>query len=438
MIKLNVIILFLFIPIILLFGLACNDSELEVITPKLQLSLDDVGTTESWLKVYSSTPYGKVWILRNNSIPIAVLNSPIDTIIEDIHLLPGQTYTYNAILLNDTPEKPTATVKATMMDTVCCNYFEWELDTISTENYNWPFGVIILNDSSAFVWGKFYNNINDTFYTVIQWNGGTWSKKVSNYGDCDSSAVTIGGFVANQDELWFVSQIGCRTRYFNNTWLPFGTIPVPPTIPFRQLWVKNLDFMVFTPSLESQNLEPNKIIIYQSGSWSEVSVLAKNYLYSPVGGTNNRVGNNVVLFSASNTATTNYKTKIFRYQPDFNHTDEIPWEHTTKNIYSLWYNRNSELFACGDGVFMTRDGHVWENYFADVKATCVAGDGANNVAVVGEDSFIAFYNGIRWRRYTDLPYSFPNFKTVALKDKFILAVGNLPTGETIALRGKRR
>ncbi|MBI5216120.1 MAG: hypothetical protein HY960_10250, partial [Ignavibacteriae bacterium] len=86
-------ILFLFLCLVM-FGCSCNETGVEII-PIPQLTLEENGVTELWLRVTMSNGSDDFTVHRDDSL-LTTLHPPIVTVIFDEELLPKHTYTYKA------------------------------------------------------------------------------------------------------------------------------------------------------------------------------------------------------------------------------------------------------------------------------------------------------------------------------------------------------
>ncbi|MBI5215085.1 MAG: hypothetical protein HY960_04980, partial [Ignavibacteriae bacterium] len=91
--KIRPTILFLFLSLAIL-GISCNETGIEII-PIPQLTLEENGVTELWLRVTMSNGSDDFTVHRDDSL-LTTLHPPIDTVIYDEELLPKHTYTYKA------------------------------------------------------------------------------------------------------------------------------------------------------------------------------------------------------------------------------------------------------------------------------------------------------------------------------------------------------
>jgi hypothetical protein len=155
----------------------CPDNGVQPKPNPLQLTVEDVTSTEVFLKLSldQSETQHIVTLKRGDSTiaTIIISTSDGDSLFVDEGLLPNKTYTYTLAY-----QSFTATAQATTMDTTSHNWM-WEIDTLGIA-YSSLYDVAIIKDTLAYAVGEIYlkdstGQFDPQPYSVAKWDGKSWT-----------------------------------------------------------------------------------------------------------------------------------------------------------------------------------------------------------------------------------------------------------------------
>jgi hypothetical protein len=114
-----------------------------------------------------------------------------------------------------------------------------------------------------------------------------------------------------------------------------------------------------------------------------------------------------------------------------NSVDTVGWI-TSKRVSSVWMNIKYQLFACGDGVFISNKVNVWEEQdeLTFVFTSRIRGTEKNDVFVVGHFGLLAHYNGVSWNEYPEASVALV-YNSVDFKNNLIVIIGYTQTKAVI-------
>ena len=276
----------LLLPICIIFVLnySCNTTEPN---NNLQIDVEDVSCTEAWLKVTGETGSEVILNRDDKEVQSFTLTTSPQTIYDDL-LLPKKTYTYQAIINNETSSKITVTT----LDTASSNY-SWQTLTfggaassnlqdvaIVNENDIWAVGTIFVFDSTG--------QVDSNIYNAIHWDGNTWELKripyyyqgqayyhpiQSIYSFALNDIVFCGNGILHWDGMKFNEVL-----ISSNVWGPYQ---------INKIWgASSNNFFI------SGNL--GKIAHYKNGSWQKIESGTELNI-NDIWGTTDYNGNHIVL-----------------------------------------------------------------------------------------------------------------------------------------------
>src|SRR4030042_2431074 len=199
--------LFFLLPIAMIF---CEKQIITLTTDYISLSSNYVGVTEAefHLQVYSDQVYDDLQLFRDEQLVLSTQLSIPDTFLFDTTLLPSQTYTYRALLINNDRQilkSPEVTI--TTMDTTNHD-FQWEVYTIES-----PYGsgvlydVAIIDEYNIWAVGEIYADSSQPSerYNAVYWNGQQWElKRIPYVYDGQSFYHPMNfAFSFENGEVWF-------------------------------------------------------------------------------------------------------------------------------------------------------------------------------------------------------------------------------------------
>ena len=149
-----------------------------------------------------------------------------------------------------------------------------------------------------------------------------------------------------------------------------------------------------------------------------------------------RTGKRTILCAAADPFSTTEK-KILQLKQD-NTVDSIPWVAGNRAPNSLWFQRSTRVFVCGDGVFVRRPDAVWREiiglttipYFTER----LRGNATNDWFVVGDFGTVAHWNGATAGLYPEAAAAL--YYSCDYKRDLLVAVG-VRNARAVALQMRR-
>ncbi len=414
---------------------SCNDDILPPQKPVvIQLSTDDVGVTEAWIKVTTNDAKGTFALTRDSITVAANLHSPIDTIIHDEGLLPNHTYNYFAE--TDTP------LTITTMDTTSHN-FTWQIDTLGDGDASALYDVAIINDTLAYAVGEIYKKdstgqFETTPYNAAKWNGTKWElMRIKFRLDYGTSIVytytTISAiFAFTPNDIWFCHYVGGVTRYKDGNWvmMEFPLFDGPGGA--NKIWGVSSSNLYFVGS-------NGRITHYNGSTWQKLQSGTTLNIYDIWGAYNSKKAGHEILAVATNLTTTRERKILSINGTSVTTISDNP---ITRELTGLWFIPNRHYYVVGEGIF---EKHIlsdtsWKDNGFDISnyyTTKITGNDINDVFIVGSFGECLHFNGVSWKSfregYTAINGSYGDTKT---RGKLVITVGYV-NNKACALIGKR-
>jgi hypothetical protein len=387
--------------VIILADFGCKDNTIEVIQPRIKLSVEDLGVTEVWLKI--SIPQDiqhRAVTLRRDDSTILIRSSIIstDTIVFSGNRLSNHSYTYK---LYDTAyfNHPNVTsLIFSTMDTTSHDLI-WEVDTLGDVQSR-VYGLWGSDENNVYAVGYF--NTPDWSYCLACWNGIRWqylrpaaidsigglqagnlvsiyglnSKKIwvvgSGYGSIDDIGPdTVWGFVAEWDgKEWKNISPDAIGEQFLSLW----------AISENDLWVGSVSGNVYH---------------YNGITWSKINT-GNNYSYFDIWGFSDKE------LYISGVADSGYEGGILKYNGESWDKLNINYSDLFPPCRSVWGVNPRFLFVTSFEEVWTNSDRIWQskvypgNTFLFTK---VRGTAKNNIFICGYSGIILHYNGFSFRNY---------------------------------------
>lgn len=420
-------------PLLLVFLVlyqSCNTTEPKI-KEAIMIQEIDVGVKEAYLYIEFESERNRELILIRNDQAVSKFNcASKDTIITDTTLMQNTYYSYSIMEYEDShiiTESNKSVIKTLQPS---CQNFSWEFYTfgefgsseltditIIDENEVWGVGEIYLNDSLE-------NKISTPFNAVI-WNGNTWHYSSINfvyfYGEFYSS---INCIFSLEDKNLLLSSGGSVIKWdgmkFSNTNYLFDENNSVGNV--LKIWGISMG------NFYGVGLK-GSIINWNGLDWEKIPYNSENSL-TDIWGFYNLNNNEIVVYS-----TIPFDGKILRIK-EKNKVELLDWDK--KNIpRTIWTNKGYPLFVGGNGIFKGYSGS-WELFDLSVEFFCtnLRGNSLNDIIAVGPNGFIAHYNGLNWRVFTEIAGSNRAFQSVSIKDNMV-AVSGFEGTKAIVIIGKR-
>jgi hypothetical protein len=397
--------------------------------PTLALTAVDASCTEAWLKLTTTQVPATVRLVRLTptlqTLQTLQLTTP-DTLVIDEGLLPNRTYTYKAYRLEGQTPNPTDStpgVQLTTMDTTSHN-FTWQLDTLGTHS-SVLYDVAIINDTLVYAVGEIFHrdsSENWTFFNLAKWNGREWTlQRVYYRGNNIIHTRWILAFAWN--DIWITPY----THWDGTTWREVPFDPIFSGVGTNKAWgTSSSDFYVVGNG--------GFIAHYDGVRWRRIESGTTLPINDVWGGDNRIAGDNMILAAASD-AFTHGGGKIIRVKSGSD-ADSLTWGTIYRTPQSIWFDER-DVFVCGSTFWKRTYGGGWQELIApSFYLNCVRGAASNDLLMVGHFGIVMHFNGWSLRSYDETRLSTGNYKSVAVRQNHVIAVGR--TGpHAIAARGRR-
>jgi hypothetical protein len=445
------------------WGINCKK---EPIAPQpsnpLEVTVEDVSCTEAWLKVSlaSSEPRqtdggqeDRDVMLKRGDSTIATVRMvgpegvSQDTLVLDTLLSPNTTYTYTLIKpAEGNTQEWQATAQVTTMATTSQNW-EWTVERIGVTATS-LYDVAIVNDTLAFAVGEINDGDTGTgekIYNVAKWDGKKWELiKLPGSGGGEISAV----FAISDNDVWFVSNY----HWDGKTYQRFSIDPIFVPMRVNKLWGNSEELWAVgnnggtgegVIARRSPNGNPN------GAGWQKIESGTTATLFDVWGGNPNGAGNkwlgeNVVLVT-SDFPNMSGHSKVLRIRGDLTVDTSLSMPNKYYEEHRLlsgtWFDQTSSLYISGSGVYRYNHYKSWteENIPLLNFTFCIRGNSLNDI-VVSSDGYVAHFNGVTWKVYTETNYANVFYQSIAIRNNLAIAVGtgggSFPFG--IIAIGKRK
>jgi hypothetical protein len=399
----------------------------------IELTKDDVGVTEAWLKVkFLDSLSGSTFkVTRNGQTIFTKTISKLDTMLLDDGLLPNRRYEYKAYRLRrDTPADSSSVVTLTTMDTTSHD-FTWQVDTLGEGTTMIGRDVFIVNDTCVWVVGNFNKKDSASLkkyspYNAARWNGTKWDilmVPTEDYGGyiSNSEIYTVYGFGPN--DVWMFADQGAYSHWDGLNWQT-------KFIPERcgtgtKFWgsrSNNLYLVGTNGSITCKNGINWQIMITNTdvdfkdiwGSPDGSVVWATGYYYE-------KRGTYLYKYSGTNWSLVYDGT---------NSQSPLTPDSISGVISTVWTNSNKKVFVgVGAGIFLSEANANWKSRLITpfrwlrTFPNRIRGNDINDMFIVGTYGFIGHYNGKTVKQYSQF-YSNKNLiYSVAQKGNLVVAVG---------------
>jgi hypothetical protein len=323
------------------------------------------------------------------------------------------------------------------MDTTSHN-FTWQIDTLGDGGGSVLYDVAIINDTLAYAVGEIYkrdslgNWINPPF-NIAKWDGRAWelSRRMYNcrlyYPNCGPGyflyAPARSIFAFGPDDIWVA--VGTAQHWDGVRWTEHAGIEgVGGAYKIWGTSSRDLYFVGYG----------GFIAHYDGVRWRRIESGTTLPINDVWGGDNRIAGDNMILAAASD-AFTHGGGKIIRVKSGSD-ADSLTWGTIYRTPQSIWFDER-DVFVCGSTFWKRIYGGGWQELIApSFYLNCVRGAASNDLLMVGHFGIVMHFNGWSLRSYDETRLSTGNYKSVAVRQNHVIAVGR--TGlHAIAARGRR-
>lgn len=388
-------------------------------TPEVQLSIADIGVTETWLNTHISGILNdaQLTLVRNDSLiqtiylPDMDNSDVLDTLLYDNGLQPAKDYTY-MVTVTTKNNNVDAMVQLTTMDTTSHN-FTWQTWSFGAKGSSVLYDVAIINENDIWAVGEIYTENSYTYdslgnwidpYNAVHWNGTEWELKRILYKDgfWDIKAV----YAFDENNVWFESYV---------RWSGTNFIEMPVDQVFK---VKRITKMWGTSSDDMYVVGNEGLIAHYNGlDWQRIETGTDNIINDIYG-----IGDTAIATVSDKYDFGEFKILII----DGLIVDDknLIWPYSNKPPYSVWFNNNNKIWVCGAGLHYYIN-NAWIEYKSIPTSSFlnrVRGAQINDVYIAGDFGFLGHFNGKTWCDYSDYT-SNGIFESLDYKNGIVVAVG---------------
>jgi hypothetical protein len=434
----------LFVFILCLWG--CKD---ETVSPHrvgtVDLSVEDIGTTEAYLHIHLSgaTSYGFI-LTRDGQLVMKAASSPADTTVIDDPLLPGRTYSYQAYRLSGSvPVDSSGKVQARTMDSTSHN-FQWTIDTLGvidssirdcaiiSENDIWVVGQIFERDSLG--------NVDLQQYNAAHWDGVQWSVmrimfpiddiNGNEVGTAPFEGVSVCAFGSN--DVWFASGgsfVQWNGKAFRRISLAPGTL------------LGSISRIFGLTDNAIYAVGNNGTLLHFDGNAWQRQESGTTYPLTDIYGSNG-----TAVISADNDLTMQYAVLQLKgtlcsvmVEAGVVTPDQLFKPKLYGELASVWIDEKNAVYAGGNLFYRCRNGQ-WdyvrsmpENYMGGNNGATyrgfiykIRGNKSNDMWIAGDRNTLRHYNGSTWVQmgYPYNPQSEISWRSLDVKENLCVVVGD--------------
>ena len=398
---------------------------------RVTLTLIDVSVTEAFIHIAVTSPVGnEVLSLQRNGAAVMTFSAVADTSIADTALMQITRYQYEATLRakNEVTGKSNAIAAQTLPPT--SHSFSWQTFLLGDGNNSSLNDVAILSDSLIYAVGELYladtnGTIDDIQYNLAVWTGTSWTIQrvayLSNGSPFYSPIRWV--FALSPNDIWFGNSTRWDGHQLHN--VDIGT-SIFYGVGSNKMWGSQSGELYAVGNNGAGAYSPN-----HGATWQRVETGTRIQINDAWGVLNPVTGKEDVYCAVSSFFTPGEKRilKITRGT----HVDSIKWD-TGRNVFSVWTHNGFPLYTAGSGVFEDSRGSWRESALPNIYSNTVRGTSLADIVVAGDLGFVAHFNGIDWRVFTDVYDA--QYLAAAMTNNVVALVGER-NGRGVVTIGRR-
>ncbi len=395
--------------------------------PEIKLVAEDVGVTETWLRlnIQEQGTKSQISISRDDSTIQQFNNLTTDTLIYDSSLLPNHEYTYTAKLNTDSRSQVTDNCSLTTMDTTSHD-FTWETFTFGDGGTCLFRDVFIINDNDIWAVGQVWlKDSTGQFiyppYNAIHWDGFEWGLKRILYKGGFWRIDAIYAF--NENDVWFETAVRWNGVEFLDQTIP--NILIGNSI--NKLWGISSNDLFLVGS--------NGLIAHFNGQTWQKLESGTELPIQDIWGMGDTTGEEKILCVASEKYEISEK-KIFEINPD-KIVIELDYPYNDR-LHSVWFNSSNIFYVAGDEVYRNAY-NSWTKYsglpFKFINM--IRGHDLNDLFICGDFGLASHFNGKEWYSYSGPVFDGNLYYSLDYKNNLVVLVGTKSGREAVITIGKR-
>jgi hypothetical protein len=407
----------------------------------INLSVEETGVTESWLKIEIDHPAAvkSVSLLRNDST-VTQFSAQKDTLLMDENLEPNRTYVYQvSLLLSDGEKQKSAKAETLTMDTTSHN-FTWETFEFGGGSYSCFSDVAIISPDNIWAVGEIHTEDTDQWnedstewidsYNAAHWDGDKWELKriTVNFRGSLITPPLDGVFAFSPTDIWFV---GSLPIYGDGVdWEIFDVRQITGSdLSLTKMWGTSSNDMYFIGRSGS-------IAHYNGLNWRKISSGTDLDFYSIYGDYNDQTNSWEVIALASDIFHSRERVII---KIENSRALPISSYPMSWSMSGLWFIANKKYYVTGNGIYQKKnlEEESWKELmnFSPYYIYEILGTGLNDIFTLGACQEIMHFNGLTWSRVRPISCE-GSYAGISIQDNIIAIAGSY-RGKGTILVGNR-
>jgi hypothetical protein len=407
----------------------------------INLSVEETGVTESWLKIEIDHPAAvkSVSLLRNDST-VTQFSAQKDTLLMDENLEPNRTYVYQvSLLLSDGEKQKSAKAETLTMDTTSHN-FTWETFEFGGGSYSCFSDVAIISPDNIWAVGEIHTEDTDQWnedstewidsYNAAHWDGEKWELKriTVNFRGSLITPPLDGVFAFSPTDIWFV---GSLPIYGDGVdWEIFDVRQITGSdLSLTKMWGTSSNDMYFIGRSGS-------IAHYNGLNWRKISSGTDLDFYSIYGDYNDQTNSWEVIALASDIFHSRERVII---KIENSRALPISSYPMSWSMSGLWFIANKKYYVTGNGIYQKKnlEEESWKELmnFSPYYIYEILGTGLNDIFTLGACQEIMHFNGLTWSRVRPISCE-GSYAGISIQDNIIAIAGSY-RGKGTILVGNR-
>jgi hypothetical protein len=408
----------------LIFFISCNVNDTPSVSASINLSVEDVSSSESWIRIKTSNinlPVDGIIQAESFSRYIKLFTS--DSLIYVDSLLP--TKSYNFEFTSGTIKSNKVLVQSTGPTN---DNFLWQSKLFGDNGSSCLYDVAVINQNNIWAVGEIH--LNDStgqpdlqFYNAAKWNGEYWKLERIYFFNSKGQKFlapikTI--FAFNENNIWLGGD-----QIINWDGQNYKSNEISSDIFFSyitRIWGTSSTDMYIT----GYN---GALAHYNGNKWEKINSGTDLNLYDIYGDYNfTNKEYEILIIAAEKWVSGRHKILKLKNKTLTEVSDSnIP----SGSFYSTWFKAGRKYYLTGDGIFSknnTLDNDIWwKNIGVDLtNYYCygTSGIAVNDLFICGSYGNIMHFNGINWKNFGSLPGFYDGeFYKISFKENVVAAVG---------------
>jgi len=303
------------------------------------------------------------------------------------------------------------------------HFLDWHFDYLGDGLGNEFLDVAVINDSSAYAVGSFYQNdstgiLDPILYNVAVWNGRAWTpKRLYYHFGTDSSTGEISSvFAFNKDDVWF--GFGNLVHWNGKS---YESVQIPPALfPSRanRIW-GTADNDLYVVGIGG------RIVHFNGATWQLLQTNTTLQVWDIWGAMDNSTHQQQILAVASSDASVRVISIAGNAATTVTDSGLAPCVGL-----GVWFVPNQKYYVAGAGIAQKSDlgAARWSTFQPGVVTSYasdfVRGRASNDIFVGGSYMELVHFNGQSWYNYrTEIGSTDGVFASIGFAKNIVVVVG---------------